>query len=166
MSDYGRSVIGVVGRSVQLIASDFQDVIWKAGGITIDWDLYTALVAPVTLTGGTTIAAGEKYIPIGSVVLENDDGYYGPYDAAAEDGRDALARGKCYLVNEDWTENTPLGLVQGAASDHPGVFNAGTVYKARLKVGGAGQPSWEMFEAAFPMINYVEGLNTPSEVIG
>src|SRR4051812_41937316 len=136
-STYGRQELGTVGRSIQVIASDFFDASWKPFGITVDWDTVDALTDDVTLLGGTTILKGQKYIPLGTVMVEMDSGYYGPFDDGANDGRDTLARGKAYILNEDVTENVAgFGIVQGNASKHPGVFDGGLVFKGRLQVGG------------------------------
>lgn len=160
MPSYGYTNIGTVGNSVNLIASDFEDVRWKPGGITIDWTKVTAVSVDTVLTGGTTILAGQKYIPVGTVMVKvTATGLYGPADTSASDGRqtlDATSRGKAFLLNEDVSQNSPLGLVQGNASDHPGVFDTGTIWKALLKVGDTNQPTLNNFLLAFPGIAFAE----------
>lgn len=159
-SSYGRTIIGEVGHSVQVIASGYSDVSWKPGGITVDWDVVDTLDDDVTLPGGSTVKAGQKYIPGGTVMCQiTSNGEYGPYEDGDGDGRGAMARGKAYLLNEDITQDVVApGIVQGNPSNHPGVFDGGTVWKGRLKVGhGAPEPSFEDFEAAFPLIKYVSG---------
>jgi hypothetical protein len=164
MTSYGRQVIGVVGRDVQLIASEFEDVIWKPGGITIDWTAAGiptgTAVTGTTLTGGTVVPPGARYIPMGTILME-DTGTLKYRPALTADGG-ALLRGKVYLVNTDILELPPLGIMSGAAPAHPGVFNAGTIWKARLRVGGTNVTSAQ-FEAAFPMINYAEPATNPGQ---
>lgn len=159
-TDYGQQTIGVVGTSVQLLASGFHDVRWKVGAITLDWSKVVAVVADTTLTGGTTIKAGQKYIPMGTVLLKElagaaNPGYYAPYNSADTFGlgtMDATRIGEVFLVNEDIAENPPMGLIGGAATAHPPGLDGGTVWKARLQVGSAGQPTWAMFFAALPNV--------------
>ncbi|HBY59056.1 MAG TPA: hypothetical protein DEH78_04500, partial [Solibacterales bacterium] len=69
-------------------------------------------------------------------------------------------RGKCFILNETVLEEDP----SGQATDHPGVFDGGLVWKARLRLGGqnpaylgtGAEPAWSAFETAFPRIRYAE----------
>lgn len=72
-----------------------------------------------------------------------------------DDGRQALARGNCAILNESVLQFGVFGLTI-VPTDHPGCFNGGLVWRARLKIGGAGQPSVAAFEAAFPRIQYAQ----------
>jgi hypothetical protein len=154
MPTWGRQDLGTVGTSIQLIASDFHDVGWKPGGVTIDWDTVTAVGADTLLTGGSTIKAGEKYIPMGEILAKiTASGKYGPHRTNAVDGRQTLTPGSCWLMNEDWAQNPVQGsLVTSAATDHPPVFNRGTVWQSRLKVGGANEATLAQLLAAMPGI--------------
>lgn len=117
----------------------------------------TALTAnSASLTGNTHTAT------ITTSTAGSAAGTYGPYASNATDGRQTLARGLCYILNETVTELGPLGLGE-AASNHPGVFDGGRVWRARLKIGGdnptsigGSQPSVSAFESAFPRIKYVD----------
>lgn len=87
---------------------------------------------------------------------------YGPYSSTATDGRQTLARGRTFILNETITELGPIGLAT-QATDHPGVFDGGKVWRARLKIGsdnptsiGGLQPTVSAFETAFPRIQYVD----------
>jgi hypothetical protein len=109
-----------------------------------------------SLTGGAGTAT------VATATGGDATGTYGPYSSAATDGRQNLSRGYCYILNETVTELGPLGLGE-TASSHPGVFDGGRVWRARLKVGGANvtsiggnQPSVAAFETAFPRIAYVD----------
>lgn len=157
MPDYGYYSIGAVGNSVQVIASDFANVRWKVGGVTIDWDTVTAVADDVTLPNGTVIKKGEKYIPAGTVLAKiTASGKYGPADTTETDGRQALARGACYLLNEDVAQNPILSLVATGSSDHPGVFDGGTVWNDRLHVGGTNEPTLANLLAAMPLLEVIE----------
>lgn len=263
MATYGRQVLATTGIPVMALA-DLSDVEWKAGGVTIDWSLITAVSSDTTLADGTVIPNGQKGIEFGTILCATEvqevqtvtvtgsptggtyklagnsavtatiaynasaatfqsalralggsfagvvvsgsaggpytltypvgagdvaaptldtnsltggsspsvsfatgtagtnTGTYGPYDSAATDGRQSLNRGYCFILNESVLQVGAMGLA-GVASDHPAVFDGGTVWKARLKVGGqnptylgsGSQPSWSAFETAFPDIHYV-----------
>lgn len=110
-----------------------------------------------TFTGGTTPTGTPGTSTAGSGTDE-----YGPYDPSATDGRQTLARGRCWILNEDVLEEGPLGF-NGGASDHAGnVFDGGEVYRQRLlattKAAGtlADGPTFANFETAFPGITYVD----------
>lgn len=64
---YGRTVLGTTGQTVQALF-DAQDVIWKPGGITLDWSTVAAVGADTTLPDGTTVKSGEKYLRYGQVL--------------------------------------------------------------------------------------------------
>jgi hypothetical protein len=42
--------------------------IWKAGGVTIDWSLVTAVVAETTLDDETVVKVGDKYLRYGQIL--------------------------------------------------------------------------------------------------
>ncbi len=73
--------------------------------------------------------------------------------AKPNDGRQALARGQAVILNESWLQLGALPFV-AVAGDHPPVLEGGLVWQARLQVGGANQPTYAQFEAAFPRIRY------------
>jgi hypothetical protein len=161
MPTFGRQVLGSTGRPVQVTADGSPE--WKTGGLTIDWATVTAEATDRTLGDGTVIKAGMKGIEFGTVLAKiTASGKYGPAASTAADGRQTLARGACFVLNESVTELGPLGLGTQAA-DHPGVFDGGKVWRARLKIGGANptsiggnQPTAAAFDAAFPRIQYVD----------
>lgn len=114
----------------------------------------TNLVPDNTLATGGTAAVTTGTAGTGT-------GLYGPYDSAVSDGRQTLARGHCYILNETVLQTGAQGLA-ALATDNPAVFSGGMVWKARLKIGsinpvylGAGnQPTVAAFETAFPRISY------------
>lgn len=88
-------------------------------------------------------------------------GKYGPYDPTATDGRQTLSRGNCFVLNRTVKENGYLPNVNNAPTDHPQVFDGGTVWKDRvLMTTGAHSlaagPTVTEFEAAFPRIGYAQ----------
>jgi hypothetical protein len=113
-------------------------------------------------TTATSLTGGAQTATVATATGGDATGTYGPYSSAATDGRQNLARGLCYILNESVLETGPLGLSE-APSSHPGVFDGGRVWRARLKIGGANvtsiggnQPTVAAFEAAFPRIRYVD----------
>jgi hypothetical protein len=158
---FGRTVIGVVGTDIMVIATDFHDATWKPGGITVDWDKVTAVAgADVVLTGGTTVPIGAKYIPAGTVmnVLTGGAtaGYYAPYASGGADGQQTLSRDSV-ILNTDLIQEAPFALTTHSNTDNVGGLQGGTVWKARLQVatvGTATKPTFTAFEAAFPDIKY------------
>ena len=111
-----------------------------------------AAAADVTLTDGRVVKIGDKYIPEGTVLSQvTATGLFAPADTTASDGRqtvDATQRGKSFVLNEAIVKSDP-------GSDHTGkVFDAGTVFEARLKIGGTGQPTRTNFVAMFPGVAF------------
>lgn len=165
MSTYGRRVLSSTGHVVQ-VAADMQDFRPKVGGITLAWALFAAAGAPVTLPGDLKIKAGVKYCRLGQIVCEvtangATKGKYGPYDPAANDGRQLLTRGKCYIINKSVLELGLIPEISSAPTDHPVAFDNGTVWREMLLITTgahslAAGPTIAEFEAAFPRISYVQ----------
>jgi len=110
-----------------------------------------------SLTGGSSPAPAFATSTAGAAT-----GTYGPYDSTATDGRQNLARGFSFILNETVLQTSAQGIV-GIATDNPAVFDGGLVWKARLKIGGNNaawiggsglQPTLSAFETAFPRIRY------------
>lgn len=161
MSTYGRQVLGKTGRDVMVLA-DLQDAQFKVGGITLDFSTFTAAGSDTTLADQTKVLAGEKYARFGQIFCEiTASGKYGPYDPAASDGRQTLTRGKCCINNRTIKENGFGANINISATDHPQVFDGGTVWKARLIITTgsaslANGPTVANFETAFPRIAYAQ----------
>lgn len=138
-------------------AYSFAVVTGSAGGpYTITFPAAEGNVAALTasgagLTGGTS--PGVTMATTTSGV--SGGGKYGPYDSGASDGRQTLTRGRCYILNQTVTELAAGGLIP-APTDHPAVIEGGLVWRARLRIGGSGQPSVADFETAFPRIRYAQ----------
>jgi hypothetical protein len=159
MPSYGPQTLQTVGNARQLIASGLENVRWKVGGITMDWATVPAVTgSDVVLLNGTVIKVGEKYLPMGTIVSKiTVSGKYGPARTNAADGREVLTRSECFLLNEDISENAPAStgaIVQGMPSDHPPVFDGGTIWKSLLKVGGTNEVTLANFLIAFPAIDF------------
>ena len=71
MSTYGRQVLNTTGIPVMVLAN-LDDPIWKAGGITIDWSLVSAVAADTTLNDGTIIPNGQKGLEYGTILCAKD----------------------------------------------------------------------------------------------
>lgn len=142
-NDYARRV--TVAKSGFVYTLTFPSGAGNVAAVTVDsTDLTgTGLTVNVaTTTQGTT-----------------SGGKYGPYDPNATDGRQTLSRGKCWIVNRTVKENGFGITVNIAATDHPQVFDGGTVWKDRIVMTSgthslAAGPTVTEFEAAFPRIAY------------
>ncbi len=127
----------------------------KVAGVTIDWSTVPAAGGDTTLTDGTVIKAGEKFIRYGTVIAKiTASGKFGPYDAAALDGRDTLVRGECFIVEETIVEKQMHSLYAPG-----GVYDGGIFFLARC-VNNAGDlttnPTRTQMEAAFPDVTWAE----------
>lgn len=126
----------------------------KVGGTTFDWSTVPVLQAPLTLPDGTVVPAGRRFIRYGSFIAEitadgPNKGYYGLYDAAANDGRQNRTRGKIFFVNISVD-------FEDKQSAHVAGWDGGKVFKERLRldVVEAGAMTTAQFEAAFPGVRY------------
>jgi hypothetical protein len=160
MSTFGRQILTPTGRSVQVFA-DLNDADFKVGGVTIDWATVTAAASASTLIDDTPIAVGDKYLRYGQILTKiTASGKFGPYDPAASDGRQTLARGDCFILNETVKMAGYIPALNNKATDHPQVGDGGLVWKARiLAIVGtaslAAGPTFANFETAFPDVSYI-----------
>jgi hypothetical protein len=154
MPGFGRAVVDTVGRSIQVSADGHPET--KAAGLTVDWGTVAAQTgSDVTWLDGVTIRVGEKGLRYGQVLaLITATGYYGPFDPAAGDGRQTLARDKAYIVNESMRQDD-------RASDHPPALYGGLCYQGRIIQAGTGTaslaagPTLAALQAAFPRLALV-----------
>jgi hypothetical protein len=148
MGSFGRTVTGQTGNPIEVIADGRTDG-FKTAGVTIDWSTVTAVSgSDATLLDGTVVKVGDKYIRYGTVLdVITASGKYGPVNTAGSDGREAMARGQSYILNR-------TVVMSEIGSDHPPVFDAGTVFLDRLltneAVGSAGNPTLANVLTAFP----------------
>lgn len=108
--------------------------------------------AGATLSDGTVVKQGDKYLEFGTVLVKiTASGKFGPADTAAADGRqtvDSTRRGDIFVLNH-------TVLYSEVGSEIVGdVFDAGICFKTRIKCGGTGQPTYANLEAACPGISY------------
>lgn len=98
-----------------------------------------------SLTGATSVTVTTSTPGVGS-------GLFGPADTSASDGRQTLARGESYFLNET-VVYSELG------SDHPPLYEAGTVYLARLITNennpGTNAPTEANVLTAFPGLKVI-----------
>lgn len=151
---YGRQVLGVVGSTYQVSADG--NPIAKIGGCTIDWTTVGAVSgSDVTVGDGQVIKVGSKYLRYGQIICKiTATGYYGPWDIAASDGRQLLARGDCYIVNRTILNGDPK-------DDYPEAIDGGRIWMARVIQSGVAThtlalgPTLAEFLAAFPRVSPV-----------
>lgn len=135
MSTFGRTTLEQLGRSIQVSSDGFPE--FKTAGVTIDWATVAAVAgSDVTWLDNFVVKVGEKALRYGQVITKiTASGKYGPYDPAAVDGRQTLARGSAYVLNESYKEDD-------TASDHPpGAFDGGHVFLDRILHSGGGAAS-------------------------
>jgi hypothetical protein len=151
---FGRNTIETAGRSIQVSADGRPE--FKAVGITLDWATIAAVAgSDVTWLDGLVVKVGEKGLRYGQVVTKiTASGLYGPYDPGAVDGRQTLARGDCFVVNESIREDE-------LNSNHPPVFDGGLSFVSRIIQSGGGAaslaagPTLANLLTAFPRLRLV-----------
>jgi hypothetical protein len=133
-STYGRQSITTVGQSVRVSADGRPRE--KTGGVTIDWTTVTAVSgSDATYNDGVVVKVGEKALRYGQVVtMITATRLYGPYDPAAVDGRQTLARGQCFIVDRTTREDE-------IASNHPPVIFGGICFIDRIVQSGVAAAS-------------------------
>lgn len=151
MGTYGRQVQETTGRPFAVSADGRPE--WKHIGITLDWSTVDAVSEETTLDDGTVVANGDKYLPAGTILdVITASGAYGPADTAADDGRQTLARGETYILNQSV-------VLSSLGSDHPPVLEGGLVFADRLQdgetVAGATQPAITAVLTAMPRLRLV-----------
>lgn len=112
------------------------------------------LTSTNTFTGGTTPTGTHATTTSGGASA----GKYGPYDPAATDGRQTLARGSCFILDQTYVL-APAGASFPSTPDQMGnVFDAGRVWKSRVlqsetvTASKALGPTLANFLTAFPAI--------------
>jgi len=161
MPSYGRELLPLnTGRIVQVTSDGNPE--FKTGGLTVDWATVPPVTgAPVTLTDEVVVPVGDSFLRYGQVLSKiTASGKYGPYDPAANDGRQTLNRSETFIVNVT-TLQRPSSGIGATASDHPQVIEGGRVWRDRLiATAGAASlaagPTFGALEAALPRMRYTE----------
>jgi hypothetical protein len=118
------------------------------------------LTSTNSLTGGTSPAIAHATTTAGL----SSNGKFGPYDPSATDGRQTLARGDAYILDQTWVYN-PAGASfagLGATDTIGNVFEGGLVWFDRLLQSGAAThtlalgPTKAEIETLFPTLRYVK----------
>lgn len=156
MPSFGRQILGTTGRQVQVTADGSPE--WVTGGVTIDWATVEAASGDTILADDVVILDGQKGLRYGTVLAKiTASGKWGPADTSAHDGREALSRGNCGILNSTVLQHGPLpGFVSGP-TDHPGVITGGKVFRERILAGTGDLPDFDDLEAALPRLSYALG---------
>lgn len=152
---YGSPIGGTLG-----VLADPGTARRKIGGLTLDWSTVAAVSgAAVTTPDGIVVPIGQKYLPVGTVLVRiTASNKFGPAATsaggatAATDGRQTIDNtriGDVYVLNEN--------VLEAESGDVIGnVIDAGVCYKARMKCAGNGQPTFAQLAAACPGISYAQ----------
>ncbi len=116
----------------------------------------TSSAADLTGAGGDTFAVTILTSQAGA----GKAGYYGPYDPGANDGRQLLVPGDCWVLNRTVLENGSIPQLGGGVTNHPAVFDGGPVWNERILMTRdahslAAGPTVAEVAAAFPRLQYV-----------
>ncbi|MGV3617919.1 MAG: hypothetical protein ACO1SV_21550 [Fimbriimonas sp.] len=102
--------------------------------------------ANVTLKSGRVVKAGDKYLEAGDTLYLLGGGKIG----LAVTGT-TLNRGETWLLDKEVVYSDQGSELTG------NLLEGGNVWKARIRAGGAGQPTLANILAALPMITFTEG---------
>jgi hypothetical protein len=161
---YGRTVLAQNSVFPTRVSADGSPN-YKAGGITVDWDLIAAVTgSDVTLPDGSVIKIGQKYIRYGQVLTRvTSNGKYAPYDPSGTSGQELLVRGRVFICDETVLQyGSGTSLLSAQNDVIGGVFDGGNVWFDRIIQSGvathtlADGPTKAEFLAAFPMIQITQ----------
>jgi hypothetical protein len=137
---------------------------YKVGGIGIDWTSVAAVAgSDASLPDGSIIRIGTKYIRYGQVMVKiTASGKYGPYDPAAVDGRQTLARGSAYIMDETVLQySAGVGAISVQNDQYGSAIEGGALFLDRIIQSGvvaaslALGPTLATLEATFPAARWV-----------
>lgn len=159
---FGRTVLAQNSVFPTRVSADGSPT-YKAGGVTIDWSLVTAASGDVTLTDGSVIKDGQKYLRYGQILtMVTATGKYAPYDPALTQGSELLVRGRCFIVDQTTLQYSSGSSTLGPANDIiGGVFDGGAIWFDRIIQSGVASatkalgPTKVNFLAAFPLVQVV-----------
>ena len=161
-TDYGRQVHSQTGVPLKVSADG--EPVWAPIGRTIDWATVAAVSgSDVTYPDGVVVKVGRKGLRLGQVMTQiTASGKYGPYDPAAADGRQTLARDKWFILNESILETGMVpDLGTNRATNITGGIVGGLLWAARvLMTTGAASlaagPTRASLEGVAPLIRWAE----------
>ena len=143
-----------LGNPVRLSADGYPT--WMDIGATVAWELVTPAANDVVLAEGTSIKAGEKFIEIGTPLVKVTSGpgvgKYAPFDSTKANGQQTLSRGDVGLMDGTLKEHIGSVYTMPLNTELTGLIIGGLVFRARLKIGGAGQASLVNLLAALPLL--------------
>jgi len=156
---YGAQYTETLGRGTGVIAVP-ATAVRKVGGVTIDWSTVTAVSSDTTLPDGTVVKAGDKFLRYGTVLVKiTASGKYGPA-ATSEGGATAATDGRQTVgstrLSEVFILNSNLLFSEVGSEIAGDVLQGGTVYKSRILIGAAGQPTQANLQAACPQLTWAE----------
>lgn len=137
---------------------------YKVGGMTIDWTTVAAVAgSDVNLADGSIIRIGTKYLRFGQVMVKiTASGKYGPYDPGAADGRQTLARGNAFIMDETILEfSAGIGNISTRNDQFGSAVEGGALFVDRVLNSGVGAaslaagPTLANVEALFPRARWV-----------
>lgn len=137
---------------------------YKVGGLTIDWTTVVAVSgSDAALTDGSIIRIGTKFLRYGQVMVKiTASGKYGPYDPAAGDGRQTLARGSAYIMDETVLEfSAGIGAISTRNDQFGSAIEGGAMFIDRILQSGVAAaslalgPTLANLEALFPRARWV-----------
>lgn len=160
---YGRTVLSQNSVYPTRVSADGSPT-YKAGGVTVDWDRFTAASGDTTLGDGSVIKDGQKYIRYGQILTRiTSSGKYGPYNPDITNGQQTLTRGECFIVDQTVLQYDAGNAGVSASNDIiGGVFDGGAVWLSRILQSGTDSasesagPTKANFLAAFPLVQIVQ----------
>lgn len=123
-----------------------------------------SILGTVSIALGTsTLAGGAFTIGASLTAATNTQGYFGPYDPAASDGRQLLNKGDCFVLDETLLQYNAGTAALTSANDHTGsLIDGGWIWIDRIIQSAAAAhtlalgPTLAEFSAAFPRFSYAK----------
>lgn len=147
--------------AVQLVMGPNQVTSSSGGPLNTTPVVINYLVTVPLMTANNTLATGGTVVP-SLTTAGLSAGKYGPYDFAATDGRQALVRGECFILDETFLV-TPGGTQLPAANEITGgLIEGGRIWIDRVIQSGVAThslalgPNLAEFLTAFPRITPVK----------
>jgi phage protein U len=134
------------------VASSSGGPLGGGGVVTVVFNTF----APLATVNAGTLAGGSVTPAV--TVVGASSGKFGPYDPAAGDGRQTLARGDCFILDETYLVTPAGSQLPGANDNIGGVIEGGLIYIDRVIQSGVAAaslalgPTLANFLAAFPTV--------------